>query len=251
MMDDRQKSCSVCRRLQVVPGGAGDYEALAHYHYRDGQLGPYASVFALRPDSKNRWRIRVKTVGVIVYTMPTPACELRNVATGGIFAGLDRKTRLALINKNIRRISRVIIEPRFRSLGLAVRLVRETMPLMNVPIIEAMAVMGLINPFFEKADMKPFTAKMPERCARLIEALSFVGIEENKLIDADFVQYKLDHLSKGKTDFIEYEIKDFLQSYGRRRTMPAGIERTRYILAKLAERPVYYIWFNPNLKLRA
>src|SRR4030042_92469 len=148
------KSCSVCRKLEIVPGGKSDYEELAHFHYRDSRLGPFAAIFVLRPLAGTR--LGSSAVGVIVYRMPTPAAELRNAATGGFFAGFDRRTRLALINKNIRCISRVIIEPRFRSLGLASRLVRETMPKMNVPIIEALAVMGLVNPFFEKAGMKVF-----------------------------------------------------------------------------------------------
>ncbi len=242
--------CSICKKLQIVPGSAEDYETLAHYHYRDSRLGPFAAVFALKPDSAAAWRVSVKTAGVIVYTMPTIASELRNVATGNLFAGLSRCDRLALINKNIRTIRRVVVEPRFRSLGLATRLVRETMPLLNVPIIEAMAVMGLINPFFEKADMKAFTAKTPERCARLIEALGMVGIEKSRLIDTEFVQHKLDWLPGEQSDFIEFEIRNFLQCYGRRRTMPTGPDRTRFILTRLTERPVYYIWFNKNLELR-
>jgi len=188
------QSCSVCRKLKVVSGNIDDYKVLAHYHYRNGRLGPFAAVFALKPDSAAAWRASVKAAGVIVYTMPTIASELRNVATGNLFVGLSRCDRLALINKNIRCISRVIIEPRFRSLGLGARLVRETMPLLNVPIIEAMAVMGLVNPFFEKAYMKPFTAKTPKRCARLIEALGMVGIEKSRLIDTEYVQHKLDRL---------------------------------------------------------
>ena len=236
--------------MQVVPGTTEDYQALAHYHYRDSLLGPFAAIFALRGDSVLFHRADIKTIGVIVYTMPTPACQLRNAATGDLFVGLDRSTQLALINKNIRRISRVIIEPRFRSLGLAARLVSETMPLLNVPIIEAMAVMGLVNPFFEKANMQAFTAKTPARCARLIEALSCVGLEGNHLINAEFVQRMLDRLTEKQSDFIELEIGCFLQSYGQRRTMSPGLKRTRYILSKLTERPVYYIWFNKNLALR-
>ena len=248
--------CSICKKLQIVPGSVEDYKALAHYHYRDGRQGPFAAIFALRPDSALARRASLKTAGVIVYTMPAPGLELRNVGTGNLFTGLGRCDRLALINKNIRCISRVIVEPRFRSLGLASRLVRETMPLLNVPIIEAMAVMGLVNPFFEKAGMKVWTAKTPERCARLIEALSMVGIEKSRLIDTEYVQHKLDRLpgeqsdSSDKSDFIEFEIRRFLQCYGRRRTMPPGPDRTRFILTKLTERPVYYIWFNKNLELR-
>jgi predicted GNAT family N-acyltransferase len=64
-----------------------------------------------------------------------------------------KKTRLSLINKNVVCITRVIIDPRFRGLGLASRLVRETMGQMGRPIVESAAVMGHVNPFFEKAGM--------------------------------------------------------------------------------------------------
>ncbi len=243
------RSCSVCKRLRIVPGSRDDYKTLAHYHYRDGNLGPFVRIFALEPDSTWAAPSGIKTVGVIVYTMPNPGVELRGIATDNLFAGFDRATQLALINKNIRCISRVIIEPRFRSLGLASRLVRETMPRMNVPIIEAMAVMGLVNPFFEKAGMKTFTGKIQARCVRLVEALSMVGIQRQELIDPQKVQRELDRLPAEKAEFIELEIYRFLQSYGSHRYSQAGLERTRYILGKLTARPVYYIWFNPKLKL--
>ena len=238
--------CSVCKKLQIVPGNLDDYKQLAHFHYRDSRPGPYAAIFKLEIEIRNS-KINA---GVIVYTMPSPALQLRNAALDNLFAGFDRHTQLALVNKNIRCISRVIIEPRFRSLGLASRLVSETMPKMNVPIVEAMAVMGLVNPFFEKAGMKAYTAKMPVRCVQLIEAFSMVGVEKQQLLDAQKVQRKLSRLTVSKADFIELEIKRFLQAYGKRRNMSAGLERTRYILSKLTFRPVYYIWFNKNLELR-
>ena len=248
------RSCSVCKKLRIVRGCLDDYKQLVHYHYRNSRLGPFAAIFALRPDSILAGRSGTKTVGVIAYTMPSPSLELRNIATDNFFAGFDKNTHLALINKNIRCISRVIIEPRFRGLGLASRLVRQTMPEMNVPVIEAMAVMGLVNPFFEKAGMKAYTgfphgggpAKMPVRCIQLIEALSIVGIEKRELIHPQKVQRKLDRLASPQAEFIDLEIKRFLQSYGKRRNSRPGLERTRYILSKLTFRPVYYIWFNPR-----
>jgi len=240
-------NCSINKKLEVVPGDIKDYKVLADYHYRDKSLGPFSAIFALRPTAGLHGASVIKTVGVIVYRMPSPALELRNIATGGIFTGFDRATQLALVNENIRCISRVIVEPRFRSLGLASRLVRETMPQVNVPIVEAMAVMGLVNPFFEKAGMQPFTAPLPERCAELVEALSLVGIEQHYLIDPAYVYGQLCELPWPKADFIESRIRRFLQSYGGHRDMPAGLERTRYVLSKLTDRPVYYIWFNPGL----
>lgn len=235
------QSCSVCENLQIVPGCLGDYKRLARYHYRGSHLGPTAAIFALS-------RTGCETpVGVIVYSNASAVLELRNIATNHVFAGLDRSTQLELINANIRRISRLIIEPRFRGLGLASRLVRETMPLVNVPIVEALAVMGWVNPFFERAGMKAYKAKPSAASVQFIEALSIIGIEQAELIDPLLVQHKLERLGDSEARFIEYQIRHFLKNHGRRRDMPPGLERTRYIVTKLTARPVYYIWFNPEL----
>jgi len=128
-------------------------------------------------------------------------------------------------------------------------LVRETMPQMNVPIVEAVAVMGLVNPFFEKAGMKAYKAKMPSRCVQLGEALSMVGIEKDLLIDPQKAQRRLSQLQGAEAEFIKLQIRKFLQSYGKRRQIQPGLERTIYTLSKLTLRPVYYIWFNPKLEL--
>lgn len=238
------RSCSVTKQLEIGRGCLEDYQALSQYHYRNSRLGPYSAIFALRLSKSLSARSGIKTIGVIVYTMPSPALELRNAATDNFFAGFDRSTQLALVNKNIRCIGRVIIEPRFRGLGLASRLVRETMPKVDVPIVEAMAVMGLVNPFFEKAGMKAYKAKMPVRCVRMLEALSMVGVEEEILISPEKVQQRLDKLGEAEAEFIELQIRDFLQSYGERRYQEAGLERTEFVLSKLTGRPIYYIWFN-------
>jgi hypothetical protein len=229
----------VTRSIEIVPGDMGDYRKLACYHYRGTKLTAYAGVFAMRFGNE--------TVGVIVYTMPSMGLELRNVATGGFFCGLDRATRLSLINRNIRCIGRVVIEPRFCGLGLAVRLVRETMPKMGFGIIEAAAVMGLVNPFFERAGMTAYRAPMPARCVRMLEAFSLVGIEEKELAEPQEVHRKVGRLGKQQRRFIEHQIRGFLQSYGKSRNIKPGPERTRFVLSKLTERPVYYIWFNKQI----
>jgi GNAT superfamily N-acetyltransferase len=245
------RSCSVTTELEVVRGEVSDYERLASYHYRERQVGPFVGIFSLRAKGHLARRSGVKTVGVIVYTMPSMNCELRNAATGGVFAGFDRVTGLSLVNKNVRCISRVIIEPRFRGIGLASRLVRETMTETGVAVVEAIAEMGAVNPFFEKAGMKAYTGKLPARCARMQEAFSVVGIEKEELGCAEKVQRKLEELEGDEAAFIECEIKGFLEHYGKRRFMSAGCERTAFVLSKLSRRPVYYIWFNPGVRLSA
>ena len=244
-------SCTITQNLQIVRGTREDYESLSHYHYRESHIGPYAAIFALK--GKFSTAAKIETVGVIVYAMPAAGCQMRSAATGGLFTGLDKSSRLKIIGKNIRTISRVIIEPRFRSLGLAARLVKETMPLMNVPFIEALAVMGRVNPFFEKAGMTRFGGPPSVGCVRLMEAFSAVGIDERDLIDPRLVQQKLDAMLDARSsmlDFIEREMTRFLQGYGRRRLMQPGIERTRFVVSKLTDRPVYYFWKNTGVELR-
>ena len=235
------KVCSIIKKIVIVSGDMGDYKKLSHYHYRSGELVTCAKVFAMR--------LGRETVGVIVYTMPAPGLELRSLATDGFFTGFDRKTQMSLVNKNIRCIGRVVIEPRFRGLGLASKLVRETMAKMDKPIIESMAVMGRVNPFFEKAGMKAYSGPTPVRCSELVEAFSLIGIEKEDFLMGQEVHNKIENLSGQKAEFIERQIKKFLQSDGRKRSMQPSLERTEYVLSKLTDRPIYYIWFNPNIGL--
>lgn len=238
------RTCSIVKGLELVPGDMGDYEQLAAYHYREERPVVVKAVYVLRP-VRPLGSFGHRPAGVIVYTMPNPRVELRTVATGGRFAGLDRQTELSLLNRSVRCIARVIVEPRLRGIGLASRLVRATMPMMNVPIVEAMGVMPRVNPFLERAGMKAFEPRVPVEHVKLIEAFSAVQVEESDLVSPTAVQDRLGSLTGPEAAFIERHIAEFLKSHGTRRTMPPGIARTRYLLGKLTHRPVYYIWFNP------
>ena len=245
-------NCSATSHLQIVPAGPGEYRKLSQYHYRAGRLSPYKAMYALVDTHPVRSRFsdgRI-VVGVIVYSMPSPNLALRNVATDGAFAQFgDRRAQLQLVNENIRCISRVIIDPRYRGLSLASYLVRETLSKLDVAMIEALAVMGQVNPFFEKAGMKKFEAKLSLHCAKLSEALGMVGIDETHFTDPSGIHEKIKGLSATHRDFIEKQFNDFLQAYGKRRNMTEGIDRTSFVLGKLSSRPAYYIWRNPQIEL--
>ncbi len=82
---------------------------------------------------------------------------------------------------------------------------------------------------------------------QLIEALSAVGIEGDILIEPREVQERIERLKGADTGFIEGQIRRFLESYGKRRYMAAGLERTEFVLSKLGDRPVYYVWRNTEI----
>ncbi len=67
---------------------------------------------------------------------------------------LGRTLTIKEINQQIATIGRVVLHPKYRSIGLGERLVRETLPLAGRPYVETMAVMAQYNPFFEKAGMQ-------------------------------------------------------------------------------------------------
>lgn len=236
--------CSVLSGLELVEADREAYESLKRFHYRQGSLGPYSHIFGFAEKDSRRRRF-VDFAGVIVYGMPVGSGRLRNIATGGMFSGCGSKgVELCLLNRNVRCISRVIIEPRYRGLGLGAELVRRTLGLVGVPIVEAMAVMGRINPFFERAGMVRFDGELPGRCLRLAEAFSAVGIEGDVMVDSAAVYKMIGELGVSERRFVESEICRFMEAYGLSKERYAGVERIRFVLSRLWHRPVYYFWRN-------
>ena len=58
------------------------------------------------------------------------------------------------LNKKLSSISRVVVHPKYRTIGLGSRLVKVTLPLAGTEYVEMSAVMAKYNPFAEKAGMK-------------------------------------------------------------------------------------------------
>jgi N-acetylglutamate synthase-like GNAT family acetyltransferase len=68
------------------------------------------------------------------------------------------------VNRHVRTISRVIVHPQFRALGIASQLVRRILQDCPTRYVEAVAAMGAVHPFFERAGMtrvEPATAAEP------------------------------------------------------------------------------------------
>jgi len=175
--------------MPIEPGCLADYRTLARFHYRGGFPGAVTSVLRMVHrgrsvidrfrDSLGAWsrhrQPEARVVGVLVRSLPALACGLRDLATGGRYAGLDQRDAAVLLNREVRTISRVIIHPQWRGLGLAVKLVRGALaePEPGVVFTEALAAMGRVCPFFERAGMIRFDRPLHGRMhdARLIDAL--------------------------------------------------------------------------------
>jgi len=148
----KPKRCSIFEKVRIEKGSREDYEKLKRFHYRSKNEKELES---LRMRDCFRLLYGDSLIGVIVYSVSYLNLKPRNMVFGDRYVytpGDLYKARL--INEEIARISRVIIHPKFRGIGLGEFLVKETLPMVNVKVVEVLAVMARYNPFFEKAGMR-------------------------------------------------------------------------------------------------
>jgi len=196
---DDAPATSVVDELQLERGTQRDYKKLASFHYQGGRPGAITTVFRMvhhAPSVVGRYvrrRDETMVVGVLVRSLPHLSCRMRDIATNGRYVGLDRTARARLVNRELRTISRVIVHPQWRGLGLAVRLVRHALGHPETDMTEALAAMGRVHPFFERAGMTRYDAPPRAEHARLLDALAHMNIEPAHLASKRTV---LDHLEQ-------------------------------------------------------
>ena len=145
------EKCSIFKGVKIEKGIIEDYTKLSRFHYKTKGKDESAG---LRLKDCYRLLFNDKLIGVIVYSRSYLNLKARNMVFGERYVytpGDLHKARL--INEEIARISRVVVHPKFRGIGLGAFLVRETLPLVKAKVVEVLAAMAKYNPFFEKAGM--------------------------------------------------------------------------------------------------
>ncbi|HED54593.1 MAG TPA: hypothetical protein ENJ00_10400 [Phycisphaerales bacterium] len=118
----------------------------------------------------------------MIISHPTLNGAWRPIAWPGRFCTGSMRSRAERLNAELRTISRVIIDPRFRGLGIASAMVRSYLREPITPCTEAIAVMGELCPFFERAGMKKIELPPPRRDQRLLEVMRDQGLTPMDLI---------------------------------------------------------------------
>ena len=139
-------ACTVAEDITIREGCKEDYEHLAHLHYRDTRLPVPREIYAMERGDK--------LIGVIVYSYPSVRSSGRRKAVGYV-------PNLEELNKNWAVISRVIVHPKYRTIGLGSRIIRETLQMQGSGHVELIAVMAQYNPFAERAGMKLIQVSEP------------------------------------------------------------------------------------------
>ena len=140
--------CSVVDDVAVREGAKEDYRRLSHLHYRDERLPAPREIYAMER--------RGELIGVVVYSYPA-------VRTAGRRRAAGYSPDIRELNRDWAVVSRVIVHPKYRTIGLGSRLIRETLPLQGCGNVELVAVMAQYNPFAERAGMRLIQISEPHR----------------------------------------------------------------------------------------
>jgi GNAT superfamily N-acetyltransferase len=124
-----------------------------------------------------------RLAGVLVVSMPTLNSSWRRLAWPGEYDTGDKRRDALAVNRSLRCISRVVVDPRFRGVGLARRLIGDYLEQPLTPRTEAVAAMGHTCHCFEAAGMTPYPMPPTLRDARFLDALAGVGLEAWELLE--------------------------------------------------------------------
>jgi GNAT superfamily N-acetyltransferase len=255
------KPCTLLANVRIERGTRDDWLALARFHYRSHQAGAVTDVFRMVYEATRaagagpscvHGGLSRRLVGALVYSRSPLSLAARDRATGGRYrtAGMGRTAAGYLINRELRIISRVVLAPNWRGLGLASRLVAETLCHAGTPYVEAMAAMGEMHPLFERAGMTAYPQRPAPQGERLRAALEAAGIDRAaRRRGADLLR-AIDALPPGPRRLLDREVERWARSYlgaKNHRTCRLGRERMLDLAARhLDSVPVYYLWRNPR-----
>jgi len=177
-------------RLLLEPGTPADYFELERFHYLPKAPRTWQAVWVARYAGVGEWergrggdkrdhagarRIthspthrlpHSQLVAVAVLSWPVPTILARDHHFGMVGSTYGQKLRFA--NQHIRTISRVVVHPQFRSLGLATRLIECLCHHCPTRYVDALAMMGHAHPMFERAGMQRLASDDPRRPAYYI-----------------------------------------------------------------------------------
>ncbi|MCW5768900.1 MAG: hypothetical protein KIT19_09465 [Phycisphaeraceae bacterium] len=160
----------------IEEGVLADLRAMSSFHYARSQ--PHAPVRVLR--AVERGGVRATLVGVLAVSRPVLNASWRGTAWPGVFDGLGQRERALAINTNLRTISRVIVEPRHRSMGVGSMLVRAYLASRETALTETIASMARYTSLFDRCGMRRVECPRAARDAALMATL---GARERAPID--------------------------------------------------------------------
>ena len=107
------------------------------------------------------------------------------------------------MNRQLSTINRLVIHPKYRTVGLGARLIRETLPLAGTLYVELIAVMAKFSPFAQKAGMRKVAEQQSvETVSKVSRVLLELGFDMQLLGSERYVKAKLENLTSAQLSLI-------------------------------------------------
>ena len=152
--------CSLLDEMTVEEGSYEDWKQVSGFHYRSHRVAFLQKIFVLK--RKDR------VCGAVVYVCPMSAAPCRSKVL--------KIESMKELNEKLSRVARVVVHPKYRTIGASVKLLRESLPLCGKPNVEMIAVMARYNPFAEHAGMTKVCESKPDKSIlNAIEKLEKIG----------------------------------------------------------------------------
>ncbi len=259
--DIQQRFTSISRadpgdKLRLRIGTLTDYKGLKEHHYRADRPATATRVLTLvrsahtATDRFTSTPARDQPVAVLLESLPSLSCTMRNYALNDRYGNwLTPRQQATLLNLEVRVISRVVVHPCWRGIGLAVRLVRAALQTPTTRYTEALAAMGRVNPFFQRAGMTAYPRPQHACDARLIQAMQSIGLNTVSLALTPQLSQRIKSLSTSTRDWFYKELyRWYRQNDGR--SIAHSTDPSTHLQAareRLMLDPVYYLHDNSAL----
>jgi len=161
-------------RLILAPGNRADYKHLERFHYIAGPPATFAQIWTIYHHSRDPFFSDLRQsasicgssrpatpIAIAILSYPCLNCTTRDRALN--LTRFPLQTRRRFINQNIRTISRLIIHPTYRGLGLASILIHCILNNCSTRYTEALATMAKAHPLFKKSGMKEVPHPDPDK----------------------------------------------------------------------------------------
>ena len=192
-----RKQCSLLKEMQVQEGSYEDWKKVAGFHYRSHKIAFMQKIFVLKRKDQ--------VCGAIVYTSPSVTASCRSQ----VFKPKDMEE----FNRKVARVARVVVHPKYRTIGAGVKLVHDSLPLCGKPYVEMIAVMARYNPFAEHAGMKKICESKPDKSIlEAVAELEKLGFTSYLLAVPEYNQRMLN----GQVPQVKETLSNFSYPYNRR-----------------------------------
>ncbi|MCC7508728.1 MAG: hypothetical protein IT464_05105 [Planctomycetes bacterium] len=238
--------CSLADEVEIIPGTARDWRRFAHWHYLGASRpGPVCGVWLAR--------VRGRDAGIAMFGYPHLLLSARKHALPARFhVSALRTNGPAALNRDVRLLQRVVVDPRLRGLGIATRLIAHGLRELDVPYVECIAQMGGYTDFLLHAGFERVcTLEVPHAAQLLLRFCERRDIPAHRLHEPTFREALLAKLPAPDSAALQRHFDHLARSrvntgHGSSRgAQTPGRHALNTALARLGARPDYYLWKQP------